>query len=1161
MRSKYVLFIVSAALSFSAALQGQEARGTITGRVIDPSGAVVVGAEVRVTNLATGVSATSRTNDSGAYSIPYLPLGTYSLVAESSGFKRVERTSIEVRVNDVLDIPLQLEVGNVNETIQVTATTPLLESSTAGVGQVIDGRRLTELPIQGGNASELALLAPGVINTTNLRERKAGFGNADSQFTTNGNPLYSNEFTIDGVPNSYPAGTNPQVGFNPPRSAVSEFKVQTSAFDASLGHTPGSSINAVTKSGTNQLHGELHHWIQNSALDASEFFQNRAGLPKTVYQDNLYGASLGGPAYIPKVYNGQNRTFFFYAWEANQWGKPMTNIGTVPTTAEKNGDLSALLALGSTYQIYDPLTTVPAATRGRYSRTPLAGNIIPPSRIDSVAKKLMPYWPAPNTKGLATGQNNYTQATKDTMDYFVHLARVDHTFSERNRAYLRVNYDRYLESKENFYDNIAMGENVKRNNRGLALDDVYILSPSSVLNFRYGISSTDAPQARHSQGFDLSTLGFSPATVALVDRARAAFPSIYINGKSGTCKGTCTGTFSGLGQWDKGEGNYTGVTNTLASTMTTLRGKHNLKYGVDFRSYRAFSTPMGYDVAPGFLFMPTYTKGPMDNSAASPIGQDFASFLLGIPQGEMDRSASYATQELYTAFFVHDDWRITRKLTLNIGLRYEYEGPMSERYDRAVRNFDFTSVNPISAQAAANYAKSPIAEIPASRFQALGGLTFAGPKAHGLWGTSRRDLLPRVGIAYQLTSKTVLRTGYGIFYDTVGVNRTQPVQSGFTAITNITPSYDNGQTYVATAPNPFPAGLLAPRGNADGLATYLGQDLTVYPATRYRPQSQQWTFGIQRLLPGGFLLDTNYAGNKAIHLGVARELNSSPYLTRATSRDQTFVDYMSQQIPNPFYGINSVFTQTISRSNLTKPFPEFGSIQETDPIGFSWYHALQVRVERRMSRGFTLNAAYTFSKSMEATDFLNSTDPFLYHSIAKYDHPQRLVLSGIWELPFGHGRAFGAGMSKALDKVVGGWQVTALTTNQVGAPLAFGDVIYHGDIHNIPLPKDQRSVDQWFNTAGFEKRPSQQLEYAYRSFPKYLAGVRADGHLMWNFSLIKNFSLVERLGLQFRAECYNCTNHPNFETPDMTVTAATFGMVSQTGGSSRQFQAALKLTF
>ncbi|MFB3827142.1 MAG: carboxypeptidase regulatory-like domain-containing protein [Bryobacteraceae bacterium] len=1157
------LVLLSALALWSAALLGQEGRGTIAGRVLDASGAVVAGSEVRAVNAGTGAAARTRTNESGAYTLPYLAPGTYTVTAEMAGFKTTERPGIEVRINDVLSLELVLQVGAASEKIEVVATTPLLESTTVSVGQVVDGRRLLELPMQGNNPFELVMLAPGVVNTTNLRAKKSSFGNASSQFRTNGGRQYSNEFTIDGVPNTFSAGDNPEVAFQPPRAAVSEFKVQTTAFDASLGHTAGAVVNLITKSGTNQFHGEMHEWFSHSALDAATFFQNRAGEKKPVYQDNLYGASLGGPVRLPRLYDGRNRTFFFYAWESNQWVKPMPRVGTVPTAAEKNGDLSALLALGSSYQIYDPFTTR-AAERGRMSRQPLAGNIVPASRIDPVARKIMAFYREPNTPGTRDGRDNFTHTNKDAQDYTVHFARVDHNFSERNRLFLRLNWDKRTETKEQFYENIAMGLNNVRANRGLALDDVVVLSPSSVLNLRYGLSRTEAPKARVSSGkIDLATLGFSPALTSLIDPQRASFPMVYLNTRAtnSPCKGNCTGTFSGFGAPESGEGHSSGLIHNFAANLTTLRGRHNLRYGGDFRAYRAFNAPLGYDVAPGLQFLPTYTRGPLDNSPMAPIGQEFAAFLLGIPEGQMNRSASFATQDMFTGLFLQDDWKLTSKLTINLGLRYEYETPMTERFNRAVRGFDQTAANPIEAQARAAYTKNPIAEIPVDQFRVRGGLTFAGPDNRGLWQGEKNNLLPRIGFAYQWNAATVVRSGYGLFFDTLGVNRTLPSQPGFTAVTPIIPSYDNGLTFSATTANPFPNGLMAPVGAAAGLATNLGQDMAVFPLRRLHPYSQQWTFGIQRVLPAGFLLDTAYAGNKGIRFEVDRSINRNALLSRSGERDQALIDYLSQQIPNPFYGLGPVFTKTISRSDLLKPFPQFGSIDESEPIGYTWYHSLLVRGEKRFSRGYTVNAAYTWSKSMEATSFLNSVDTALYRSISRYDRPHRFVVNGIVELPFGRGRAIASGIPGALDHIIGGWQANAVMTKQSGPPLAFGDVIFRGSIKDIPLPASQRTVERWFNTSGFERRPSQQLEYNVRTFPRYLSGVRADGQSKWDLSLTKHFRMSERINLQFRAECYNCTNHTNFNEPNMTVTSTSFGTITDQSGLSRQFQLALKLTY
>ena len=1174
MRAKLIATILFSSLCLtSPRALAQESRGEIDGRILDPSGAVVVGANVVATNPATGTSAAAKTNQDGIYSIAYLLPGTYTVEVEMTGFKKLERPGIEVRVNDKVNLELRLEVGATAETVEVTGTPPVLETNEVSLGQVVDKRRIDDLPLQAGNAEELVLIAPGVVNTTNLRARKTSFNSASSQFSTNGNALYSNETTLDGVPDSFASPSNgstgpatiPLVAFQPPQAAVSEFKVQTSGFDASLGHTPGAVVNLMTTSGTNDYHGELHEWFSASTLDAPWFFQNAAGGLKPEYQDNRYGASIGGPVWIPKVYHGKDKTFFFYAWESNQWGKPVTTIGTVPTPPERTGDLSALLKLGSSYQIYNPFTTTPAAN-GRYSRSPFPGNIIPASLINPVAQKIMSYYALPNTAGTAAGQNNYTQSIKDIFDYYVHVVRVDHTFSEKNRMFVRLDYDHYLETDPGFYNNISGGVNLTRINKGAVVDDVIVLSPSSILDLRYGLTQEATPEQRVSAGFDLASLGFSPALVSLFNPKTATFPNIYMNTKAETssCTGACTGTFSGFGNFNNGDGTTTGMIHDFAGTLGTLRGNHELHYGAEFRLYRSFGFNGGYDVSPGLQFLPTYTNGPMDNSPVAAIGQEFASFLLGIPSaGQVTRSASYATQNNYTGLFIQDDWKVTPKFTLNMGLRYEHESPVSERYNRSVRGFDFTDTNPVAAQAIANYAQHPVPGLPVSQFKVLGGLMFATPQDHNLWSQGPGHLLPRVGFAYQLNSKTVIRSGYGIFFDTIGVNRSAAIQTGFTATTPVIASYDNGVHYAARLQNPFPNGV-QPGGTPTGLTTNLGQSLSFYPLNRTQPYSQRWTFDVQRTLPGQFLLDVAYVGNKAIHLADVRDINAVPnqYLSTTGTRDNATINYLTQTFANPFYGINSVYPATITRADLLRPYPEFGDIYMNENNGYSWYHALQVRAEKRFSNDYTMNVDYTWSKFMEATSFLSAGDTSLYRSISQYDRPQRIAVTGIWNIPFGRGRRFGSNLPKAADLAVGQWQLNAFIAQQSGPPLAFGDVIFTGtSASQINLPSNQRSVSEWFNTSLFVRSSAAQLAEDVRTFPKYFSNVRAPNQSSWDLSVFKFFPITERVRLQFRAECYDAFNHPNFDAPNMTVTGTSFGVITSQGSPSRQFQGALKLTF
>ena len=1147
----FVLFFVAGVCPSPA----QESRGTILGRVTDATGGVIPNAEVRAVNVATQATAVARTNDAGNYVIPYLLPGTYTITFEAQGFRKSQRENVQVRVNDSLELNVQLQVGAVTEAIEVVAETPLLETANASLGQVVDRRRVSELPIQSGNAFELVLLAPGVMNATDMRLRKPGWNNAPSQIMTDGNPQYSNEFTIDGVANTFSSGTQPRVAFSPPQSAISEFKVQTSSFDASLGHTPGSVINVSTTSGTNALHGELHYWHANSAFDAYDLFQKAAKQKKPVYQDNRYGFSLGGPVYIPKTYNGRNKTFWFYAWEANKWGVPCTFTGTVPTEAQRNGDFSRLLAQGSAYQIYDP-ATIRDAGGGRFSRDPFAGNIIPPVRLDPVAKNMLKYWAPPNQAGTSDGRNNYTTPTKAFEDYFVHLARMDHNFSEKHRAFLRLHYDWWEEDKDDQFNNLVTGIVLHRINRGLALDDVLVLTPTSILNLRYGLTQQEFPEWRRSRGFDLASLGFSPKLTALVDQRFATFPRVDV------------GAYSGFANWESGDGSNTSMVHSFNANLSVLKGNHNLRYGAEFRLYREFGNRFQYDVAPYLSFDTTWTRGPFNNSPGSSIGQDLAALLLGRPGGEMRRSASYAEQESFWAFYIQDDWKVTPKLTVNVGLRYEYETPLTERYDRAVKGFAYGVSNPIEAQARANYAKSPIAELPVDAFRTLGGLTFAGgASGRSFWQGEKNNFMPRLGIAYQITPKTILRTGYGMFFETIGSNRSSSIQTGFTQRTPVTITQNNGLTFIGSTADPFPFGLQEPLGAKGGLATALGQSLSFYPLQRLQPYAQRWSFGIQRQFPGEVVVDVAWVGNRGTRLAVSREINPGPrqYLSRSPERDDTTINFLTQQVTSPFFGLDPNYTSvTMSRANLLRPYPHFSSITRTDPIGYSWYHSLQVRGEKRFARGYTLQAAYTFSKLMEAIEFLNESDPMPYEVVSSFDRPHRLAASGIFELPFGKGRRFASTVPGWANQVIGGWQLSILVQRQAGAPLGFGNAIFRGNIKDIPLPKDQRSLDRWFNIdAGFERDSRKQLASNLRTFPLRFSGIRGDGQARWDISAIKYFPIRERFKLQFRAECYNAWNHPNFASPNpnTTPTSSAFGTIRTTVRYPRQFQLALKLTF
>ncbi len=1137
-------------------LLAQDPRGTILGRVIDASGSPIPNATLKITNTATGLTVTATSVQTGDYRAPYLNPGIYNLEAEASGFSKLIRNNVQVRTTEIVTLDIEMKVGQVSESVEVKAETPLLNAADVSLGQVIDQRRIEELPLFAGNAMDLVHLAPGTVNGTNLRLRKAPFNSAPSQFGTNGTGNNNNDFTIDGVVNVYSDGTAPRVAFSPPQFSIAEFKVQTSAFDASAGFSLGSNVNVTTKSGQNDIHGEIHHWLRHSKLDAPTIFQNRAGQKLPLYQDNRFGGSAGGPLSLPKLYSGKNRTFWFYAIEANLFGDPNvgSQVSTVPTAQMRTGDFSQLLGIaGQNNQYYDPLTTV-AAAGGRFQRAPFPGNRIPSNRLDPVAQNMLKAFPLPNQPGTADFRQNFFLAGKALETYWTNIGRVDHAFSENHRIFFRFHRDYWQEDKNRFFgnDNIT-GVILNRINRGAAFDDVYVIRPNLLLNVRYGLTQQEFPERRVSRGFDLASLGFSPNLVNSIDKSVATFPRLNV------------APWSVLSNWESQDGTTASLIHNLNSTVTWNKSKHTVRIGFDWRNLRENRNRFANSTSPDFAFNDTFTRGPLDNSPSAAYSGSVAAFMLGVPAGNMGVNASYAERNSIYGFYVQDDYRFSSKLTLNLGLRYEVESPTTERYNRAVRGFDNTTPNPVDAQARAQYALSPMPELPASQFRALGGLTFtnANGNPRGYWNTAKRNFMPRIGIAYQFTPKTVLRAGFGIYVAPLGTLYTNTEPAGFSLNTPIQASLDNGLTYIATTANPFPNGLTQPAGAAGGLLTNIGQNVNGFPDSRKNPYAQRWSFGLQREFQGGFLIEASYVGNRSTRLNVLRDMNATPnqFLSTSPVRDQPTINFLSQNFPNPFRGTNPIFGANQSRANLLKPYPQFGSVNIYEPIGYSWYHSLQMRIEKRMSKGFTTQLSYTWSKNMQATEMLNPGDDRPYEVISDLDRTQRLTASGIWELPFGKGRRWATDMHPLANGVLGGWQVSVAMQHQSGQPLGFGNVIFNGDLDRVVLPGSTKSVNQWFNVnAGFERTAALQLANNLRQFPIRFGGIRGPIQHRWDASAIKNFPITERFRLQFRAECFNLANYANLANPNTTVTAGAFGTITSQD-PPRSWQGALKLTF
>ena len=1126
----------------------QEARGTIQGRVVDTSGFAVPGASVEVLNTATGVVSSTTSNEQGSYRVPFLIPGPYRVTVSLQGFSTFVNDGIELHVADVLAVDATLKVGNIAESVTVTATAVTVDRSTAELGQVVDARRIAELPIREGSPVELVILAPGVTVTTDLRSRKAAFNNGLSQFSTDGVGEKKNDFTIDGVSNV----ANDRVAYSPPSASVEEFKIHTTSYDAAIGNTMGAVVNLVTKSGTNTLHGQVYEWFRGSKLDARNYFDKRAGRPNRDYEDNRFGAAVGGPI-------RSNRTFYFVNFEANPFKVPSPNIVTVPSVKMRAGDFSELLALGPQYQIYNPRTIRPHPTQpGRFTRDPFPGNIIPPNLIDPVAKKILEFFPLPNQAGTADGQQNYQNPTAVAFEtYYTATGRVDHNISPTHRVYGRFSWDFWEEEKDDRFDNIATGIFLNRKNRVLGVDDAYTFRSNLLMNVRGGYTRQLFPERRRSQGFDLASLGFSPQLVSLAPKDIATFPFINYDG------------FQDFGASESGDGYFTTDVYSATGSLMWLVGSHNTKFGSEYRYYLEDASRFSTAASPQINFSNTWTRGPLDNSAAAPFGQDFASFLLGLPTGgTMSRAAAYSERSAVLSFYAHDDWRAHQNLTLNLGLRWEIEDPLTEAEGRFVSGFDLTSPSPIAAAAQANYARNPIPEIPPNQFGVRGGLLYpdtGGPQK--AWQRNLGNIMPRAGFAWVPTERTSVRGGYGMFYDVLGTNRLTVNQVGYSRDTALTPSLDNGQTFIATLANPFPNGLLEPVGSGLGLMTNVGLGVTFpYHGDVKNPRNHRWSIGLQRELPWQLLIEATYVGARGQNLPVLRQLNAVPkqYFSTSPTRDDATNNRLTQQVANPFVGLlpgTGLNGATVARTQLLRPYPQFTSVQATETIGTSDYHALQTRVERRMAQGFTLQVAYSWSRTMVETGFLNDFDEDLERVISQFDRAHTFVSSGLVELPFGRSRRFGQNWSGPANALLGGWQIGYIFKAQSGAPLGFGNFLFAQGMGVDDITAADQTAEQWFNVDAFNRTPAQQLVSNVRTQPSRFAEVRGPGYAVLDLALLKNVGLGGSKQLQLRLESYNALNRANLRDPNTTTTSTALGTITLQNGLPRQLQVAARLIF
>lgn len=1142
---------------FVQPLWSQLITASIEGVVIDPAGAAVPNATVRAVNTSTNLEARTTTSSDGRYSFPSLPPGgPYTVTVQGSGFNTEERTGITLEVNQVMRLDFSLSIGATTERVEVSAAAPLIESDTAAMGQVITSQNIVNLPLNQRNPYSLVFLSPGV-------EGDVSFSYNSDNFSINGGRPGTTDILVDGVP-SAPNLANPIVGIAvfPSVDAVQEFKVQTNSYSAEFGRSGSGIINLIYKSGTNQFHGSLYEFLRNSDLDSNSFFSNLHGTPLPNFKRNQFGASLGGPVDIPKVYNGRNKTFFFFDYEGLRQGSATTLTTTVPTAAQRAGDFSHTLnSAGQLVVIYDPETTVPQGSG--YVRAPFGGNLIPSTRIDAVARNIVNYYPLPNQPGAPnSGVNNYYVATNSVLNTNSIDAKVDENIGDRSRFFVRysrlaLNQPAPLELPAAIAVAQNSPDNQAQNNNSAAIDYTLTLSPSNLLELRYGFARIKLNYRSISLGFDPTSLGFPSYIAANADHL--LFPGI-----------AATNYYS-LGNPQQGDTRDPGFeTHILAAENTRILAGHTLRIGVEGRLLRSNDTESGSSTG-NFSFTPAITQGPNPNAASSTAGNAIASLLLGVGSGSMlIDSKDDATQSQYYGAFIQDDWKVTRKLTLNLGLRYDLDMPRTERYNR-METFDPNVASPLAAQ-------TGIAGL-------RGGTVFVGINGQGRrqFEPQWHNFDPRFGFAYQAATNTVLRGGYGIFYAaSLRIANATIGNEGFSAVTNYVGSPD-GLTPSVYLSNPFPTGLNLPVGNSQGLLTGIGTSFE-NPLTGDNkvPYTENWDFDVQQQLPGGILVDAAYVGSHGVHLNLAGEANYN--INQLTPDAIALGSKLQQSVANPFYGIIKTgpeAAKTVPLSYLLAPFPQFNTVYASFPTGgYSDYHALQLKVEKRFSRGLTALLSFTGQKLIDDFSQLsnvgNSTGGIqdIYNgqgerAVSSNDRSRRLVISGTYEMPFGRGKTFGKDWNRFLDGVIGGWQINGIYSYQTGFPISVtaANTCTNCGVNTIRPNNNGQSAElsgpvsarlnEYFNTAVF----SQPAPFTFGNTGRTLPDVRAPSGENIDFSLFKIFRPIERLTVELRGEAFNLLNQVVFGMPNTSYNSNQFGVISSQANGPRNIQFGLKLLF
>ncbi|MEZ5356169.1 MAG: carboxypeptidase regulatory-like domain-containing protein [Bryobacteraceae bacterium] len=1109
----------------------QSFTGRVAGTITDPSGGAVAGVAVKALNVDTNRTVTATSNADGNFALTELPRGEYTIEAGAPGFKHFVRRGVMLSIGQQARLDVRLEVGSVSESVEVTADAPLLETLDSQLGKVVDNKRITNLPLNTRNVFSLLYLTPGVtggVSTT----YGTGYG-------INGARNSMLDILVDGVSTAHPTvnGFSGNSTF-PPVEAIAEFKVMGANYAAEFGRSNGGIVNVVYKSGTNDLHGSLFWFLRNSKLDANDFFNNSRGRELGSFKRNQFGAMVNGPIV-------RNRTFFLASFEGLRERSLANTTTSVPTALQRTGNFSQTRAAnGQLIQMYDPSTT--RAVNGAFVRDPFPGNIIPATSIDAVARNVVRFYPQPNTVTNAiTGLNNFFSTGSRAFDQNQVDVRIDQNISDTRRLFGRFSWRENENAPPAFFpSDLTIGEG--RVIQGVrqpsaSIDYTHTLSPTTIWTTRFGVSRSIFDYNNQGLGFQPSSLGLPAAIDSVVDRQM--FPR-----------------FGAAGMVNLGGNDHrysTLNTFTLLSNVTRMQGNHTLKLGWEGRLIKV--NVWEARSAGTFNFSSGFTQGPNPNRASATAGSGFASLLLGTGTSGnvlIRNWKNVASQSLYNAFYLQDDWRITSKLTLNIGLRYELDLPRTERYDR-MNWFDAAAPSPLAA------------EVPG--FSDLrGGVRFVGVGGNPRTQFNRdlNNLSPRIGFAYTPDSKTVVRAAYGHFYGpsrqsaqgTVGPFGFRVEYPWVTTVDGITP--------FNRLSNPYPEGFRAVPGAADGLLTQAGANLQAFWPDSPSPLNRMWNVTIQRELLAGVLLETAYVGNRGTNLSSSSEGGMD--FNQLDPRHLALGSALNQSVQNPFFGIvNNGFhrSPTIARGQLLRPYPQFTSVV---PLYFpgsdSIYHAWQNTFRRRLSHGFQFEGSYTWAKLIDTGDsHQNTYDIQASRALAGQDIAHRFVLSALYALPIGRGSTIDTGNSRLADLLFGGWQFNGIVTYQSGTPLALSANNTSGLFAARTQPNSngrsgaktgrvQDRLTAYFDRAAY----SQPAPFTFGNLARYLPDVRGDMVRNWDLSLFKEFRVTERVLSQFRAEFFNAANRVQFGNPNTSVTSGAFGVITSQGNAPRQVQFGLK---